>query len=122
MRRSEVGVQVGEQFFELDFEAFELKNVAKIDEHRAEQLDFVLVQAPDAWKEMLKDIKENGRATHDYTLNSLDLRLNGGVRTREGLHGVTFSTASTRPPRTTSTFPRRWRPRSRTDIHGSARV
>jgi hypothetical protein len=67
-------VQVGERLFELDFEAFELKNVAEIDAHRAEQLDFVLVQPPEAWQEMLKDIKENGRATHDYTLNSLDLR------------------------------------------------
>ena len=71
---AEVGVQVGERLFELDFEAFELKNVAEIDAHRAEQLDFVLVQPPEAWQEMLKDIKENGRATHDYTLNSLDLR------------------------------------------------
>jgi hypothetical protein len=71
---AEVGVQVGEKYFELDFEAFELTNVAEINAHRAEELDFVLVQSPDAWKDMLLDIKTNGRATHEFTLNSLDLR------------------------------------------------
>lgn len=71
---AEVGIQVGDKYYELDFEAFELKNVAEIDAQRAEQLDFVLVQSPEAWKEMLLDIKANGRATHDFTLNSLDLR------------------------------------------------
>jgi hypothetical protein len=34
----------------------------------------VLVQSYDAWKAMLEDIKKNGRATHDFTLNSLDLQ------------------------------------------------
>jgi hypothetical protein len=71
---AEVGIQVGDKYYELDFEAFEVKNVAEIDAKRAEELDFVLVQSPEAWREMLEDIKANGRATHDYTLNSLDLR------------------------------------------------
>src|SRR6185503_9298805 len=71
---SEMGVQVGDEIFELDFEAFEVRDVKKIDQARAEQLDFVLVQSPEAWKAMLDDIKANGRATHEYTLNSLDLR------------------------------------------------
>jgi hypothetical protein len=71
---SEMGVQVGDRIFEIDFEAFEVTNDKEIDQARADQLDFVLVQSPDAWKAMLDDIKANGRATHDYTLNSLDLR------------------------------------------------
>jgi hypothetical protein len=71
---SEMGVQVGDEIFELDFEAFEVRDVKKIDQARADQLDFVLVQSPEAWKAMLDDIKANGRATHEYTLNSLDLR------------------------------------------------
>ena len=71
---SEMGVQVGDRYFEVDFEAFEVSNVKEIDANRADELDFVLVQSPDAWKAMLDDIKANGRATHDYTLNSLDLR------------------------------------------------
>jgi hypothetical protein len=71
---AEVGIQVGDRYYELDFEAFEVKKVAEIDAQRAEQLDFVLVQSPEDWRAMLEDIKANGRATHDYTLNSLDLR------------------------------------------------
>lgn len=71
---SEIGVQVGDRIFEIDFEAFEVTDVKEIDAARADQLDFVLVQSADAWKAMLDDIKANGRATHDYTLNSLDLR------------------------------------------------
>lgn len=69
-----VGVQVGEKLYELDFEAFEMKDVREIDSRRAQELDFVLVQPFDQWKAMLEDIKQNGHATHDFTLNSLDLR------------------------------------------------
>ncbi len=71
---SEMGVQVGNRIFEIDFEAFEVTTIKEIDAARAAELDFVLVQSADAWKAMLDDIKANGRATHDYTLNSLDLR------------------------------------------------
>lgn len=71
---SEMGVQVGDRYFEIDFEAFEVTGVKEINAARADELDFTLVQSPDAWKAMLDDIKLNGRATHDYTLNSLDLR------------------------------------------------
>jgi len=71
---TEMGVQVDNECFEIDFEAFEITNVRKIDAARAEELDFVLVQPLERWKAMLDDIKANGRATHDYTLNSLDLQ------------------------------------------------
>jgi hypothetical protein len=71
---AEVGVQVDDKFFEIDFEAFEVKDAREIDERRAAELDFVLVQPYDRWKAMLEDIQKNGRATHDFTLNSLDLQ------------------------------------------------
>jgi hypothetical protein len=71
---TQMGVKVDDRIFEIDFEAFEITNVSEIDQHRAEQLDFTLVQSGDAWKAMLDDIKSNGHATHEYTLNSLDLR------------------------------------------------
>ncbi len=70
---TEMGIQVEDRIFELDFEAFELADVKEIDSARAEELDFVLVQPYDAWKEMLVNIKEHGRAEGDFTLNSLDL-------------------------------------------------
>lgn len=70
---SEMGVQVDDRYFEIDFEAFEVREVREIDARRAEELDFVLVQSGEAWRAMLDDIRANGRATHDFTLNSLDL-------------------------------------------------
>jgi len=71
---SEMGIQVGNDYYEIDFEAFEVKPAKVIDAARAEELDFVLVQSPEAWRAMLEDIKANGQATHEFTLNSLDLR------------------------------------------------
>lgn len=71
---AEIGVQVDDDLFEIDFEAFEVKDVRAIDARRADELDFVLVQPYDAWKAMLLDIKTNGRATGNFTLNSLDLQ------------------------------------------------
>jgi len=70
---ADVGIQVDARYFEVDFEAFEVRDVREIDARRAEELDFVLVQPSDAWKAMLANIKQNGRAEHDYTLNSIDL-------------------------------------------------
>jgi hypothetical protein len=69
----EMGVQVDDRLFEIDFEAFEVTTIRPIDEKRAQELDFVLVQPYEGWKAMLQDTKQNGRATHDFTLNSLDL-------------------------------------------------
>jgi len=71
---TQMGVQVGDRYFEIDFEAFEITGVKEVDAARMEELDFYLVQSPEAWKAMLDDIKANGHATHEYTLNSLDLR------------------------------------------------
>jgi hypothetical protein len=71
---SEVAVQVDDKYFEVDFEAFEVKGAKEIDAKRAEQLDFTLTQSYDEWKAMLRNIKQNGRAEHNYTLNSLDLQ------------------------------------------------
>jgi len=71
---STMGVQVDDKYYEIDFEAFEVADVKEIDARRAEELDFVLVQPYERWKAMLEDIKKNGRATHDFTLNSLDLQ------------------------------------------------
>ncbi len=71
---SEIGVQVDDKYFEVDFEAFEVKGVKEIDAKRAEQLDFTLSQTYEEWKAMLQNIKQHGRAEHNYTLNSLDLQ------------------------------------------------
>ncbi len=68
-----MGVTVDDKHYEIDFEAFEVAEVKEIDAKRTEELDFVLVQPYEAWKAMLQNIREHGRAEHEFTLNSLDL-------------------------------------------------
>ena len=70
---AEIGIQVGDEIFEIDFEAFEVTSVSKIDSNRKRDLDFTLAMSPEAWREMIENIKEHGQADLDHTLNSLDL-------------------------------------------------
>jgi hypothetical protein len=67
------GVKVGEQLYQLTFEAFECTDVKEISENDLRDLDFWLEQTPDQWREMLENIKHHGSADLQYTLNTLDL-------------------------------------------------
>ena len=68
-----VGMQVGERTFLVVFEAFEVTEIREVSDPAAEDLDFTLVLPPERWQEMIQNIKENGRADLDHTLNSIDL-------------------------------------------------
>lgn len=68
-----IGVQVGRRLFAIDFDAFEVTDVAEIDPGQARDLDFTLVLAEDGWREMLENIKRHGHADLTHTLNSIDL-------------------------------------------------
>ena len=68
-----MGVQVGDRTFVLVFEAFEVTGVTETKDAAAEDLDFTLVMPPEKWQEMVENIKRNGRADLDHTLNSIDL-------------------------------------------------
>ena len=70
---AKVGIKVGDQLFALTFEAFEVTKVEEIDESRMDDLDFTLVMAPEKWREMIENIKQNGHADLHHTLNSIDL-------------------------------------------------
>jgi hypothetical protein len=70
---AEIGVQIGEELYEIDFEAFEVTNVASIDANRKRELDFTLVMSQEGWRDMVENIQTNGQADLDHTLNSLDL-------------------------------------------------
>jgi hypothetical protein len=69
-----MGVGCGDKFFQLSFEAFEYAGAKVVGAEATSGLDFTLVQEPDAWRAMLSNIKENGLAESEFTLNSLDLR------------------------------------------------
>ena len=68
-----VGIQVEDRMFEIDFEAFNVVDVKELEAATPRDLDFTLVMPYEKWKEMLENIKEHGRAEHEYTLNSIDL-------------------------------------------------
>lgn len=70
---AKMGVQVGERLFEIDFEAYEVVDVKELDPGQPHDLDFTLVLPYEGWKEMIENIRQNGRADLSHTLNSIDL-------------------------------------------------
>ena len=75
---AKVGIKVGDKIYELDFEAFECTGVREISEADLRDVDFWLEQSPEQWKEMLENIKQNGAADLQHTLNTLDLNMPEG--------------------------------------------
>ncbi|PZC46846.1 MAG: hypothetical protein DK306_001305 [Chloroflexi bacterium] len=69
----EMGIEVGERHWKVVFEAFEVADVAASTAAETDELDFVLTQPPDAWREMIENIKTHGAADLHHTLNTLDL-------------------------------------------------
>lgn len=68
-----MGVEVGDKVYKLTFEAFECTGVEEIAREQEDDLDFTLVMPYEGWKEMIENIKQNGRADLHHTLNTLDL-------------------------------------------------
>jgi hypothetical protein len=82
---AKVGVRVGDRCFEVVFEAFECTSVREIGIDDLENCDFYLEQSPEAWREMLENIKANGKADVSHTLNTIDLNMPEGLaRGRDG--------------------------------------
>ena len=74
-----VGVRVGESIFLLVFEGFECEPASEIEESDLESTDFYLDMSPEDWEDMLANIQENGEATSDFTLNTIDLDSENGL-------------------------------------------
>jgi hypothetical protein len=86
-----VGVKVGDQLFELTFEAFECVGVSEIGENDLRDLDFWLEQSPEEWREMIENIKANGSADLSHTLNTIDLnRPEGFAKSYDGYRRDAF--------------------------------
>jgi hypothetical protein len=88
---SKVGVKVGDQIFEIEFEAFECVGVREISEDDLRDVDFWLEQSPEAWQEMIENIKANGSADLSHTLNTIDLSVTEGfARSHDGYRRDAF--------------------------------
>ena len=86
-----VGVKVGDRIYEVTFEAFECTGVREITADDLRDCDFWLEQEPDAWKDMLTNIRQNGHADLTHTLNTIDLsRPDGFARSYDGYRRDTF--------------------------------
>ncbi len=88
-----MGIKVPDlqKFYVVTFEAFEVADVREATEDEVEDCDFWL-EAPYArWKEMLENIKANGKADLHHTLNTLDLEdPEGFARSHDGLRRDAF--------------------------------
>jgi len=62
----EMGIEVGERHWKVVFEAFEVADVAASTAAETDELDFVLTQPPDAWREMIENIYRFNQTLQDF--------------------------------------------------------
>lgn len=80
-----MGIKVAEQSYIVVFEGEECSAVRQVPEPDLAEADFYLDMASDEWQEMIQNIKDNGSADLDHTLNTLDMdRFEGLALTMNG--------------------------------------
>ncbi len=82
-----VGVKVPDlqKYYLLTFEAFEVADVREASEADVDSTDFWFEMPYVRWKEMIQNIKANGKADLHHTLNTIDLEDPEGLaRSRDG--------------------------------------
>jgi hypothetical protein len=85
------GVKVGNKIYELKFEAFECTGAREAGENDLRDMDFWLEQSYEKWREMLENIKRNGKADLSHTLNTIDLSMpEGFARSHDGYRRDAF--------------------------------
>ena len=72
---ADVGFKVGDKSYNVTFDVLTVTDVREITEGELIHADFVIDLPADRWQGMLEDIKANGLATSEWTLNTLDLVL-----------------------------------------------
>jgi hypothetical protein len=90
---AEVGIKIPDlpKYFKITFEAFEVGNVAEVDEREAEDTDFWLEMPYAKWKDLIENIKTNGKADLHHTLNTIDLEdPDGFARSNDGYRRDAF--------------------------------
>jgi hypothetical protein len=88
-----VGIKVPDlgKSYLITFEAFEVESVREVSAAEAENSDFWLEMPYARWKEMIENIKANGKADLHHTLNTLDLEDPSGIaRSHDGYRRDAF--------------------------------
>ncbi len=90
---STVGIKVPDKskYYVMTFEAFEISDVREASATGAEDTDFWLEMSFAKWKEMIENIKQNGKADLHHTLNTIDLEDPDGLaRSNDGYRRDAF--------------------------------
>lgn len=80
-----MGLKVGRERYLVTFEGEAVTGSWQCSNSELLDADFYLEMPLSVWREMLNNIAENGRATLNYTLNTLDLDREEGLST--SVHG-----------------------------------
>ena len=90
---SVVGIKIPDlqKYYLITFEAFEVADVKESDNAGAEDTDFWLEMSYTKWKDMIENIKANGKADLHHTLNTIDLEdPDGFARSNDGYRRDAF--------------------------------
>ncbi len=74
-----VGLKVDNELFRVDFEGFGCESVKEASQADLDEADFYIEMPSDEWKAMLDNIRTNGHAVGEYTINTLDLGREEGI-------------------------------------------
>ena len=74
-----VGVKAGDKAFLVLFDGFACSEAKEISDGELEDADFYLEMRLEQWEEMLRNIKDNGGADLNHTLNTLDMQREDGL-------------------------------------------
>ena len=70
-----IAFKYGDTNISCNFDVLDIREIKEISDEELRDVDIVIEMPVDAWVGMLENIKENGRAVGEWTLNTLDLRL-----------------------------------------------
>jgi hypothetical protein len=65
--------KIGDSAYNVTFDVLTVGDVRAVEESALRDADFVIEISPEKWRGMIEDIKANGTAGRDWTLNTLDL-------------------------------------------------
>ncbi len=86
-----MGVKVGDRVYQVTFEAFECANVRETSAADLREVVFWLELPYEGWKDMLENIRRNGEADLQHTLNTIDLETpDGFARSYDGYRRDAF--------------------------------
>ena len=73
------GFSIGDQRYLIEFSGLDCADIRESNDRELEETDFIIEMPVEAWKAMVKDVQENGKASSKNTLNSLDLEVEDGI-------------------------------------------